>query len=238
LVMHPVSTAKAMVRRAPPGRSSSTPRVPAAFRPEPSSRRKSSPTRLGRGAGFPKEVSGESCRTPLMGDLKDCPSVDICCARPLPVLHRPRPNGVPAEAGSCSLLAVVPRDHHARRASRLRGAPSARACQSPSPVPPLPFLTTSAAFSAHAVQVCCTLQPTMGFAWFPASLSGPDFTSCRCSRRERCGHLQAVSSPEEPIDCKQPWVRRCPEERHLFRGDVTERRCRLLPSSEQPKLIG
>jgi hypothetical protein len=45
------------------------------------------------------------------------------------VLHRPRPNGVPAEAGSGSCFALVPRDRRAFRASRLRGAPSARACQ-------------------------------------------------------------------------------------------------------------
>jgi hypothetical protein len=41
---------------------------------------------------------------------------------------------------------------------------------SPDPVPPLPFLTTTAACSTCAVQVCCTLQPTMRFAWFPAFL--------------------------------------------------------------------
>jgi len=44
---------------------------------------------------------------------------------------------------------------------------------SPSPVPSLPFLTTSTACSACAVQVCCTLQPTMGSAWFPASSRYP-----------------------------------------------------------------
>lgn len=43
---------------------------------------------------------------------------------------------------------------------------------SPSPVPSMPFLTTSTACSACAVQVCCTLQPTMGFAWFPATPRG------------------------------------------------------------------
>ena len=46
-------------------------------------------------------------------------------------------------------------------------------------VPPLPFLTTSAACSAHVVQVCCTLLPTMGFAWLQACVRSG-------SRRDRC----------------------------------------------------
>lgn len=45
---------------------------------------------------------------------------------------------------------------------------SVRACHSSNPVPPLPFLPASTVYSAHAVQVCCTLQPIMGFAWFQA----------------------------------------------------------------------
>jgi hypothetical protein len=103
-----------------------------------------------------------------MGGLKDRLSVDIRCTRPLPVLHRPRPNGVPAEAGSCCFVALIPRDHGALAASRLRGAPSAPGMPCPSLVPSLPFLTTSTVCSACAVQVCCTLQPTMRFVRVPA----------------------------------------------------------------------
>jgi hypothetical protein len=64
---------------------------------------------------------------------------------------------------------------------------------SPSPVPSLPFLTTSTACSACAVQVCCTLQPTMGFAWFPATPRYPPvFTRLSASNpvpkeRNLCG---------------------------------------------------
>lgn len=39
----------------------------------------------------------ESCRTPLMGGLKESPSVDMGAACPLPARRRPRPNGVPTE---------------------------------------------------------------------------------------------------------------------------------------------
>jgi hypothetical protein len=48
-------------------------------------------------------------------------------------------------------------------------SPSVQGCHTPDPVPPLPFLPASTVFSAHAVQVCCTLQPIMGFARFRAS---------------------------------------------------------------------
>jgi len=38
----------------------------------------------------------------------------------------------------------------------------------PERVPPLSFFPTSAVCSAHGLQVCCTLLPVMGFAWFRA----------------------------------------------------------------------
>jgi hypothetical protein len=40
-------------------------------------RRRSSPTRTGREGPPQAVVHEESCRTPLMGGLKDCPSIDI-----------------------------------------------------------------------------------------------------------------------------------------------------------------
>jgi hypothetical protein len=40
----------------------------------------------------------------------------------------------------------------------------------------LPFLTTSTACSTHTLQVCCTLLPTMGFAWLQATDVGRSAT--------------------------------------------------------------
>jgi hypothetical protein len=78
---------------------------------------------------------------------------------------------------------------------------------SPSPVPPLPFLTTSTACSACAVQVCCTLQPTMGFAWFPATPGySPVFTRLSASNpipkeRNLCGP-HGASQRVSPLDAR------------------------------------
>jgi hypothetical protein len=71
VALHAVSTAEAVVRLASPCRASSTPRTPC----DPPSERaswggRSHPTRRGRWAGLNEEVSGESCRTPLMDDSK------------------------------------------------------------------------------------------------------------------------------------------------------------------------
>jgi hypothetical protein len=76
---------------------------------------------------------------------------------------------------------------------------------SPSPVPSMPFLTTSTACSVRAVQVCCTLLPTMGSAWFPASLRERghrrDFV---CMLRERCMPTSDTWYPRRSLrDCKQ-----------------------------------
>jgi hypothetical protein len=47
--------------------------------------------------------------------------------------------------------------------------PSADRCQTARPVPPSWFHTTSTVCSARKLRVCCTPQPTMGFAAFPGS---------------------------------------------------------------------
>jgi hypothetical protein len=110
--------------------------------------------------------AGGSCRTPLV-DFSKIPSIDIRCARPLPETGRrcsPRTGSADRSLLMSARLARVP----GFRPLPLPPTPSVRACHSSNPVPPLPFLPASAAFSAHAVQVCCTLQPILGFAWFQA----------------------------------------------------------------------
>jgi hypothetical protein len=79
-----------------------------------------------------------------------------CSCSPRTGSTRPRPAG---EQGACS-------DPWALAHRPSRHSPSVRACHGSNPGPLLPFLTTSAACSTHAVQVCCALQPIMGFAWF------------------------------------------------------------------------
>jgi hypothetical protein len=70
-------------------------------------------------------------------------------------------------------------------------SPSARACQPSGLVPSLPFLPASTVCSAHSVQVCCALQPIMGFAWFQAALvSGTRRLNAEaCNRRRESGRL-------------------------------------------------
>ena len=94
--------------------------------------------------------------------LKDCPSIDIQRVCPLRACCRPRLARCPADwtDGHSGLRLCYHRDFIASRRSRNAN---------PGLVPPVPFLTTSAACSTHAVQVCCTLQPIMGFAWLQAA---------------------------------------------------------------------
>lgn len=94
--------------------------------------------------------------------LKDCPSIDNQHVSPLQVRYRPRRARCPA-GWTCGPSGLRLLDHRGFVASlRPRNA-------NPGLVPPLPFLTTSAACSSRAVQVCCTLQPIIGFAWLQAT---------------------------------------------------------------------
>jgi hypothetical protein len=94
--------------------------------------------------------------------LKDCPSIDIQRVRPLRARYRPCQAGCPADWTRDRLgLRLLDRfGFVARLRPRLA---------TPGLVPSLPFLTASTAYSAHAAQVCCTLQPIMGFAWLQAT---------------------------------------------------------------------
>ena len=68
----------------------------------------------------------------------------------------------------------------------------------PEHVPPLSFFPTSVVYSAHGLQVCCTLLPVMGFAWFRADrrLSpAPDPPPRRPTLRS--------SSPRQWFSCRQ-----------------------------------
>ena len=113
------------------------------------------------------------------GSSQRCPSIDIQRARPVPTRCRPRPTGCPADrtCGPWSLRSWVRRDFAASLRPRLA---------TPGLLPPLPFLTTTTACSAHAVQVCCTLQPIMGFAWLQARSLPLVGHRKRCRRRRRC----------------------------------------------------
>lgn len=80
-------------------------------------------------------------------------------------------------------------------------SPSARACQPSGLVPSLPFLPASTVCSAHSVQVCCALQPIMGFTWFQAALvSGTRRLNAEaCSRRRESGRLHD-RDPERSLE--------------------------------------
>jgi len=83
-------------------------------------------------------VSSDLFKLPLLWFSKDCPSADVDIMRPVPAFHSM--NGQPS-ASRCQ----TSRTFRPCRSSRLRR------------------------FAPHAApQVCCTLQPAMGFEPFPA----------------------------------------------------------------------
>jgi hypothetical protein len=93
---------------------------------------------------------------------------------------------------------------------------------SPDPVPPLPFLTTSTACSTCAVQVCCTLQPTMRFAWFPAFLPAlPRLHRCSSGPAGR----REVAFVDRP-SCAAEADRRCRLRELAVRGHRSDQRHR------------
>ncbi len=105
VVLRPVSTAEAVVRLASPCRASSTPSTPCG----PPSERASwggrpCSTRRGRRADYPKVVSGESCRTPLMDDSKIAPpSTSAARVHSQCSIVPDRTGSLPKQAGSCSV---------------------------------------------------------------------------------------------------------------------------------------
>jgi len=82
------------------------------------------------------------------------------------------------------------------RPSRLHCVPSATGCQTDGHVPPSPFLTTSTAFSTHTLQVCCTLLPTMGFAWLQAT----DVGHSAAYQHAMCKHV--LLDPATPLESR------------------------------------
>jgi len=80
----------------------------------------------------------------------------------------------------------------------------------PELVPPLSFFPTSAAYSAHSLQVCCTLQPVMGFAWFRAGR--------RLTPNVRPSSQALLPSEVLRLDSGFP-VARVPASSSLVRGD-------------------
>lgn len=123
------------------------------------------------------------------GSSQRCPSVEILRVRPLPVHYRPRPAGCPAD-WTCALSGSRPWERFGFVANaRPRNA-------NPVLVPPLPFLTTSAVYSAHEAQVCCTLLPTMGFAWLQAPPGGGR-TGLSAGPKSNIEH-RPIPPPESP----------------------------------------
>jgi hypothetical protein len=128
--------------------------------------------------------------------FKDRPSVDICCTRPLPVLRRPRPNGVPAEAGIVPAPSRLPKKPGRRRRARLRGAPSVRACQARISFRPCRFsrlrrLPPRA--QCRSVAPCSRPWGSPGFQRRPRPRPGPPhpevegpWTGSRSPDRHRC----------------------------------------------------
>jgi hypothetical protein len=146
-----------------------------------------------------------------MGTSKIRPSVDIHGARPLRTRHRPRPNGVP----TCVGMSWLPASSWGGSGHEDLGLPTARRSAStpaslrivgpgmpcPSPVPSMPFLTTTTACSVLLVQVCCTLLPTMRFAWLP-STAGPQDRRHVQSEQARSFHCCVPAHPDPCADAE------------------------------------
>ena len=143
-------------------------------------------------AGFPGYRLSAMSRTSnfdwsdsSLGVVQRFPSVDISAARPLPA-PRPRERGQSPSARGCH----TPNSFRPCRSSRLRR------------------------FSPRfALQVCCTLQPTMGFTTFPAhspllarTLPGPCglgswLAACACNLARLCSPASRLTlySPHDVL---------------------------------------
>lgn len=118
---------------------------------------------LHRGCPHASARYGDSFRRPARTALRRLPFGDTL-DRLLPA--PPRPEGLGFSrflSWSSSKIALPPTSPYA---STL-GCPRFGVA-TPEHVPPLSFCPTSAVSSAYSLQVCCTLQPVIGFAWFRA----------------------------------------------------------------------
>jgi len=141
------------------------------------------PSALGRRRpgprGLPRRVALARCPAPLTRCVSavEVRPRGLCLSfRALP--RRPGPLTAPGGATSPILswdsLTFAPLPFDRRRVhSRRPRPPSGRWCHPPTHVPPSWFLTTSAAFSAPWLRVCCTPLPALGFDAF-RGVCGPD----------------------------------------------------------------
>jgi hypothetical protein len=111
-------------------------------------------------------------RDSSLGVVNDRPSVDMHAQRPLPVASSLR-------RAACSKQAPQGSETH-----RTRQRPSARRCHAPDSFRPCRSSRLRRFSPLGAVQVCCTLQPTMGFAtfrdrWIRASRRGCENLAAR-----------------------------------------------------------
>jgi len=167
----------------------------------------------------------ESCRTPLMRFVSKIAPPSASIVRVLSRLATvPDRRGV-LRTGQTICGGFRPSDRRGFAASlRPRTA-------SPGHLPPLPFLTTTTAFSAHAVQVCCTLQPTMGFAWLQARPSPSSPPRPRCTRPRarvfglRSAPVAAERSEDHPARDRGLCSRRAEAHRETRREDRAGLHC-------------
>ena len=92
-----------------------------------------------------------------------CPTLQIFASTSKPT----EPNRAPRHSVSLGIRPGSPLHRHSRCVhSQHPKMPSAQRCNTPGPVPPSWILTTSTVCSATELQVCCALQPVMGFVAF------------------------------------------------------------------------
>lgn len=159
------------------------------------------------------ERSGENPDTSL-GVVNDRPSVDISAQRPLP-------DATSLRRAACS--AQAPQGSGFRKT---RQRPSARRCHPPNSFRPCRSSRLRRFAPLGAVQVCCTLQPTMGFATFRDLRSAPHGVIARIPP-----HARPASPPREGLAGRR-WVSLsiCTSEEAL-RDRVAQRTARTVPGS-------
>jgi len=117
-----------------------------------------------------------------LGFSKDRPSIDVSIEHPLPVADRA---GLPRRASRAPGL-DPPRGVGANTP-----LPSARSCQPPSSFRPCRSSRLRRFALLDTLQVCCTLQPIMGFATFQGI--------ARLSSRLPCATTSRRSSPQRGV---------------------------------------
>jgi hypothetical protein len=101
-------------------------------------------------------------------------------------------------------------------------------------VPPLSFLPTSAVYSAHALQVYCTLQPVVGFALFPISPSSDPRGSSAALRSSPSAPFTPFRAFPSPSAAPRHRGR-CPLVIRLLLRSETRERVSSLPSHRPPQ---